>query len=85
MHIKINDKKVKFLIGAKAETNKGTNRKEYYPFIFPSRPNKYLRLGRQLSDKFHNTREEAISEAKILAEQFIQGQIELREKMNGAK
>jgi hypothetical protein len=83
IHIKIKDKKVRFLIGAKVETNKSTNKKDYYPFIFPSRPNKYLRLGQQLSDKSHSTREEAVSQAKILAEQFIQHQVEFRKKYMG--
>jgi hypothetical protein len=85
IHIKIKDKKVKFLIGASVEVNKQNDKKEYYPFIFPSSPNKYLRFGRQLSNRCHNTREEATSEAKILAEEYILYQVELRNKTHGTK
>jgi hypothetical protein len=72
IHVKVGDKKVKFLIGADTETVGETNQKEYIPYIFPTKPNKYLRYGQRLGNKTFGTKEEALSEARILAQTFLE-------------
>jgi hypothetical protein len=71
IHVKIGDKKVKFLIGADTETIEETNQKEYTPHIFPTKPNKYLRYGQRLGNKTFRTKEEALNEARLLAQSFF--------------
>lgn len=72
IHVKVGGKNVKFLIGADTETVGETNQKEYIPYIFPTKPNKYLRNGQRLGNKTFGTKEEALSEARILAQTFLE-------------
>lgn len=72
IHVKVGDKRIKFLIGTDTETVGETNQKEYIPYIFPTKPNKYLRYGQRLGNKTFGTKEEALSEARILAQTFLE-------------